>query len=176
MRSFFLFQKNLGRLPFSKTWGRLPFSKKLRSSSCKKMRSSSIFKNCEVVFHISSSWVRIRLLTKNQLPRLPWSGLKCNHIRGVVVVAWCGFFTDYNTTPTKLFCFVLLVGLWQKQWKSSSFKKKIRSSSIFKNIIIIATTQPTTQNNTKQLGLCGIIIGKKKPHHHHHHTTDVITF
>ena len=33
----------------------------------------------------------------------------------VVVVVWWfgGFFTDYNTTPTKLFCFVLLVGLWQ---------------------------------------------------------------
>jgi hypothetical protein len=28
---------------------------------------------------------------------------------GVVVVV----FTDYNTTPTKLFSFVLLVGLWQ---------------------------------------------------------------
>jgi hypothetical protein len=33
----------------------------------------------------------------------------------VVVVVWCGFFTDYNTTPTKvvLSCFGLLVGLWQ---------------------------------------------------------------
>jgi hypothetical protein len=33
-----------------------------------------------------------------------------------VVVWWCGgFFTDYNTTPTKvvLSCFGLLVGLWQ---------------------------------------------------------------
>jgi hypothetical protein len=44
------------------------------------------------------------------------SCLKCNHIcggggGGVVVVLWV--FTDYNTTPTKLFCFVLLVGLWQ---------------------------------------------------------------
>jgi hypothetical protein len=31
---------------------------------------------------------------------------------------WCGggFFTDYNTTPTKvvLSCFGLLVGLWQQ--------------------------------------------------------------
>jgi hypothetical protein len=39
-------------------------------------------------------------------------------IPGVVVVwSWCGggFFTDNNTTPTKvvLSCFVLLVGLWQ---------------------------------------------------------------
>jgi hypothetical protein len=31
----------------------------------------------------------------------------------------------------------------------------------------IATIQPTTQNKTKQLGWCGIIISKKK----HHHTT-----
>ena len=23
------------------------------------------------------------------------------------MVVWCGFFTDNNTTPTKLFCFVL---------------------------------------------------------------------
>jgi hypothetical protein len=32
------------------------------------------------------------------------------------VVLWCGgFFTDYNTTPTKvvLSCFGMLVGLWQ---------------------------------------------------------------
>jgi hypothetical protein len=37
----------------------------------------------------------------------------------VVVVVWCGFFTDYNTTPTKvvLSCFGLLVGLWQLQWQ-----------------------------------------------------------
>jgi hypothetical protein len=27
-------------------------------------------------------------------------------------------------------------------------------------ILIFATTQPTTQNKTKQLGWCGIIIGK----------------
>jgi hypothetical protein len=35
-----------------------------------------------------------------------------------VVVMWCGFFTDYNTTPTKvvLSCFGLLVGLWQFGW------------------------------------------------------------
>ena len=58
----FHFQKDWGRLPFSKNLGRLPFSKKLRSSS--------VFKNVDVVFHISSSWVKIRLHTKNQLPRL----------------------------------------------------------------------------------------------------------
>jgi hypothetical protein len=29
------------------------------------------------------------------------------------------------------------------------------------NKLTIATIQPTTQNKTKQLGCCGIIIGKK---------------
>jgi hypothetical protein len=52
-------------------------------------------------------------------------------------------------------------------------------------ILIVATTQPTTQPKTKQLGWCGIIIIKKTttpppPSPHHHHltttTTDVITF
>jgi hypothetical protein len=27
--------------------------------------------------------------------------------------------------------------------------------------VLVATTQPTTQNKTKQLGWCGYIIGKK---------------
>ena len=50
---------------------------KLRSSSIwKTLRSSSIFKNIEVVFHNSSSWVKIRLHTKNQLSGLPGSALK----------------------------------------------------------------------------------------------------
>ena len=44
-----------------------------------------------------SSWVVLMLNTKNQLPRLPRSGLKCNETRGVVV-----FLTDNNTTPTKV--------------------------------------------------------------------------
>ena len=57
---------------------------------------------------------------------------------GVVV-----FVTDYNTTPTKLFCFVMLVGLWQqagtelcqaqdKLWlaKPALSSKKLRSSSL----------------------------------------------
>jgi hypothetical protein len=35
---------------------------------------SSIFKNIQVVFHISSSWVKIRL-HKNQLPMLFGSAL-----------------------------------------------------------------------------------------------------
>jgi hypothetical protein len=60
----------------------LHFQKKLRSSFFKKKcRSSFIFKNIGVVFHISSSWARLRLHTKNQLPRLPGSCLRCNHIR-----------------------------------------------------------------------------------------------
>ena len=29
--------------------------------------------------------------------------------------------------------------------------------------------QPNQQNNLKQLGWCGSIIGKKNHHHHHHH-------
>jgi hypothetical protein len=36
-------------------------------------------------------------------------------------------------------------------------------------ILIIGTTQPTTQHKAKQLGWCGIIIAKKPttpPHHH----------
>ena len=79
-----------------------------------------IKKNIEVVFHISSSWVKIRLHTENQLLRLSRTALIVM-IPGVVVVVvvvvwWCGgFFTDNNTTPTKvvLSCFGLLVGLWQ---------------------------------------------------------------
>jgi hypothetical protein len=42
----------------------------------KKWKSSSIFKNIEVVFQISSRWVKIRLHAVNQLPGLPGSGLK----------------------------------------------------------------------------------------------------
>ena len=95
------------------------------------MRSSSIFKNIEVVFHITSSWVRIRLHTKNQLPKLSGSGFKCNHI---VVVWWCGFFTDNNTTTTKLFCFVLLVGLWQLQLVRLALSKRM-CFGITKNIL-----------------------------------------
>ena len=49
-----------------------------------KIRLSSIFKNIEVFFHISSSWVKIRLHTENQLPGLPGSALKVSVV--VVVV------------------------------------------------------------------------------------------
>ena len=52
------------------------------------------------------------LHTENQLPRLPQTALIVM-IPGVVV--WCGFLTDYKTSPTKvvLSCFGLLDGLWQ---------------------------------------------------------------
>jgi hypothetical protein len=39
-----------------------------QSSLWKKLRLSSFFKNIEVVFCFSSSWIEIGLLTKNQLP------------------------------------------------------------------------------------------------------------
>ena len=59
---------------------------KFRTSSIyKKIRLSSIFKNIEVVFHISSSWVKIRLHTENQLPRLSGSALKVRLGGGVMV-------------------------------------------------------------------------------------------
>ena len=80
-------------------------------------RDATASKNIEVVFQISSSWVKIRLHTKNQLPMLSKNALIVM-IPGVVVVVWwwwCGFLTDYKTTPTKvvLSCFGLLVGLCQ---------------------------------------------------------------
>ena len=45
--------------------------------------------------HISFSWVKIRLHTENQLPRLPGSDLK---VCVVVVVGWVPL--DYVVTPT----------------------------------------------------------------------------
>jgi hypothetical protein len=36
---------------------------------------------------------------------------------------------------------------------------------------LIATTQPTTQNKTRQFGWSGIIIGKKTTPPNHHTTT-----
>ena len=65
-------------------------------------------KKIEVVLNISSSWVKIRLHTENQPPRIQiaWNCSNCNDPRcGVVVVVWwCGFLTNYNT---KLGDFVL---------------------------------------------------------------------
>jgi hypothetical protein len=54
---------------------------------------------------------------------------------------WCGvvvFFTDYNTTPTKvvLSCFGLLVGLWQmdKKGKRVVDTNFVSLQSFFSNI------------------------------------------
>jgi hypothetical protein len=94
-----------------KNWGRLPFGKNLRSSS--------ILKKVEVVFHISSSWVKVRLHTKNQRPRLAGTALNVINPDVVVVVV---FFTDNRTTPTKVVLNVLLVGLWQFQVWSENEK------------------------------------------------------
>jgi hypothetical protein len=55
-------------------------------------------KKIDVVFHILSSLVKIKLLAKNNLPQLPRTALAVM-IPGVVVVQWCGFLTDYKTTP-----------------------------------------------------------------------------
>jgi hypothetical protein len=49
-------------------------------------------KTVEVVFHISSSWVKIRLHTKNQLPKLPGTALNVMTPDVVVVVVVVGFF------------------------------------------------------------------------------------
>ena len=123
------------------------------------MRSSSTLKNIEVVFHILSCWVKIRLHTENQLPRLPQT-VPIVIIPGVVVwwcgggVVWCGgFITDYKTTPTKfvLSCFGLLVGLWQHHcYKSlgraflihrSMFDNELEIPRINNDINIISNTQ-----------------------------------
>jgi hypothetical protein len=92
------------------------------------LRSLSIFKFIEFIFHVSSSWVRMRLHAKNQLPWLPGCGLKCSPFRGVVGVVWwrwCVFFTKYNTTPTKLFCFVLCCWLDCSNTHFPGFKSQI---------------------------------------------------
>ena len=87
------------------------------------MRMSFIKKNIEAVFHISSYWIKIRLYTKNQLPRLLITALivisPCVAVlwwwSGGMLMVWWFILTDNNTTPTKgvLSCFGLLVGLWQ---------------------------------------------------------------
>jgi hypothetical protein len=54
---------------------------------------SSTCKNIEVVFHISSSLVKSRLHTENQLPRLPQTApivIIPGDGAGVVVWWWCG--------------------------------------------------------------------------------------
>ena len=64
------------------------------------IRSSFIFKNIEVVFHNSSSWVKIRLHTENQLPGLPGSALTvCEVVGGL----WLWVTLNYVVTTT-LYC------------------------------------------------------------------------
>ena len=46
-----------------------------------------MLKKIEVVFHISSSWVKIRLHTENQLPGLPRTAL---NVMTPWWVVWCG--------------------------------------------------------------------------------------
>ena len=55
------------------------------------MRSSSIFEKIEVVFHISSSWVKIWLHTKNQLPRLHRTALIVIGLSAGVGVVWFSY-------------------------------------------------------------------------------------
>ena len=70
--------------------------KELRLSSIlKKLRSSSILKKIEVVFHISSSWIKIMFHTENHFPTLPRTARNVM-IPGVVV--WVNI-TDNNNTP-----------------------------------------------------------------------------
>jgi hypothetical protein len=52
---------------------------------CKKIEVVFLFKKIEGVFHISSSWVKIRMHTKNQLHRLPGNTL---NVMGPGVVVW----------------------------------------------------------------------------------------
>jgi hypothetical protein len=92
----FLFQKNWGRLPLNKILrcvsyfiylGQNNVAYRKLALGClekievvillkRELRSSSIFKNIEVIFHIFSSWVKLRLHTENQLPGLPGISLK----------------------------------------------------------------------------------------------------
>jgi hypothetical protein len=95
------------------------------SSILKKLRLSSLSKQIEFVFHLNKNII-VFSFNCFGLPRLPGSGFKCNHIAGCVgytlgcggytlgcggYTLGCGgytrSFTDNNTTPTKLFCFVL---------------------------------------------------------------------
>jgi hypothetical protein len=80
---------------------RLPRTKYRSSSIWKKLKSSSIFKNIELAFHNSSSWVQIRLHTENQLPGLPGSALKVCVGGGGVGWGGVGWVPlNYVVTPT----------------------------------------------------------------------------
>ena len=61
---------------------------------------STIYQKVEVVFHISSSLVKIRLHTKNQMSGLPGTASNVPVLVRVVVVvvAVVFFFTNDNTT------------------------------------------------------------------------------
>ena len=57
-----------------------------------------IFFDGTPILHISSSWVKIRLYTENQLPRLSGSGLKVCCVVGVC--RWGGLHTNSLVKPT----------------------------------------------------------------------------
>ena len=87
------------------------WNKKLRWSSNYKERGRLSFKGAiDVVFHISSSWVKIMLHSENQRLRLPKTAIFGNHPKcgGMVL---CGFSTNTDTnTKLVLSCFGLFVG------------------------------------------------------------------
>ena len=81
------------------------------------MRSSSIFRKNEVVFVISSSLVKIKLHTENQLPRLPGSALKVP-VGGFLPIiksstnscwGWVGLWQYKNNPKTSFSCFLKIL-------------------------------------------------------------------
>jgi hypothetical protein len=63
---------------------RLPRTNLRSSFIWKNLRSSPIFKTILVVFHISSSWVKIKCQAGNQLPGLPRSKLSSSSIKKIL--------------------------------------------------------------------------------------------
>ena len=99
MMSSSIWEKNWAHLPFKKNKKNINFKKyevifhlKKNEVVFEKFRSSSIFMKIEVISHISSSWVKIKLHTRNQLPSLPRTAIILMKIE-VVVVLWF-FLTD----------------------------------------------------------------------------------
>ena len=85
-----------------------------------------IFKNIGVVFYISSSWVKIRLHTENQLPSLGiknWSCLPFERKN------W-GRLHFYFTNESRLFSL-------KKNWGHLPMWTKFRSSSIYQKIEVV---------------------------------------
>ena len=80
----FVLQKYYGHLPFKKNWGCLKVTKKLRWSFIKTI--------IEVIFHISSSWLKIRLHAKNQLLMLPRIKIRLSSNWKNKVVFYLNFF------------------------------------------------------------------------------------